>query len=84
MAVASTKRGNYETIPDTGLLAELGKRVKNRRIYKSEFEKIPDFDVNTLPYYTEKEQANLGKNQPYRTDFEKILDNKVYVDLSFG
>ncbi|MBP6812003.1 MAG: hypothetical protein KA138_10815 [Saprospiraceae bacterium] len=81
-AVVSTKRANYDVIPDTNLMAELGKRVKKQRIYKTAFGKIPDFDFNSIPFYADKEQANLNKKQPYRTDFEKMLDKGEFVDIT--
>jgi hypothetical protein len=38
-AVVSTFRGNYETIPRTDLLAEIGSRVSNTKNYQSAFQK---------------------------------------------
>ncbi len=81
-AVVSTKRSNYEVIPDTNLLAELGKRTKKQRVYKTAFGKIPGYDFNSIPFYAEKELANLNKKQPYRTDFEKMLDKGDFVDIT--
>src|SRR5262249_42232861 len=36
-AVVSTRRGNYETIPRTDLLAEIGTRVSNTKNYATAF-----------------------------------------------
>jgi len=83
-AVASTLRGKYAVIPDTNLLTELGKRVKNQRVYQTELTKLPNFDLNSIPLYTAKEQANLDKKQPFRTDFEKLLQKGDFVDISLS
>ncbi|MFN0214000.1 MAG: metallohydrolase [Saprospiraceae bacterium] len=81
-AVASTLRGRYDVIPDTNLLIELGKRVKDQRVYKNAFAKISNFDFDAIPLYAEKEKANLDKKQPYRTDFEKLLQKGEFVDIT--
>ncbi len=84
LAVVSTQRGRYDVIPDTNLLVELGKRVKTQRIYKGKLE-IAGVILAELPHYADKEQANLNKKQPLRTDFEKLLDTDTldndYVDI---
>src|SRR5262245_26459196 len=38
-AVVSTRRATYETIPRTDLLAEIGKRVSNTKVYSTAFKK---------------------------------------------
>ncbi len=83
-AVVSTKRSNYDVIPDTSLLVELGKRVKNQRRYQSTFAKIPGFQFNSIPLFVEKEQANLDKKQPMRTDFETLLKKGEFIDINIG
>lgn len=43
--VVSTKRKQYDTIPDAELLVEIGKRVSNTHNYLKEFKKAdPSFD----------------------------------------
>ena len=83
--VVSTKRKQYDTIPDAELLVEIGKRVCNTRTYMTVFQKLdPDFDpdkdiyqysvikkYSTVP--TSREVGDKGwldKPQPMRTDME--------------
>ena len=83
--VVSTKRKQYVTIPDAGLLAELGQRVSNSRAYLKEFRKAdsgfdPDRDIFNYSvkkkYSGEPEPVEVGdkgwldKPQPPRTDME--------------
>ena len=83
--VVSTKRNEYETIPDAELMVELGRRVRNSHEYLKEFEEgNPDFDPNAEIYnYSYLRQYSgepkprevgdkgwLDKPQPTRTDME--------------
>lgn len=83
--VVSTKRKQYDTIPDAKLLAELGKRVVNTRVYLEEFkEEDSTFDADEDIYnysvmktYSKEpsprevaEKGWLDKAQPLRTDME--------------
>ncbi len=83
--LVSTKRKQYDTIPDGELLVELGKRVSNTRNYFKEFKKAdPDFspDEDIFNYSVMKTYSKeptprevgdkgwLDKPQPIRTDLE--------------
>ncbi len=56
-AVVSTKRKNYETIPRSALLAELGKRVKNVRNYQEAL----GAGASALPKFDEFEKQWLDR-----------------------
>ena len=83
--IVSTKRKQYDTIPDAELLTELGKRVSNTRIYLQEFKDAdpsfdPDEDIfnySVLKKYAADpmprevgEKGWLHLPQPIRTDLE--------------
>jgi len=83
--IVSTKRKQYDTIPDAALLAELGKRVRNTRNYHKYLKENdatfkPENDVfnySVMKEYSKqpspKEVGDKGwfdKFQPYRTDME--------------
>ncbi|WP_142783822.1 MBL fold metallo-hydrolase [Changchengzhania lutea] len=83
--LVSTKRNQYDTIPDAKLLSELGKRVSNTKNYDDFFSnKIPNYDPerDIFNYSIEKEYTSeptprevgekdwIGHKQPLRTDFE--------------
>jgi len=83
--VVSTKRKQYDTIPDAELLTEIGKRVSNTRTYLTEFQKVdPNFnpEEDIFNYSVMKNYSNeptprevgdkgwLDKLQPMRTDME--------------
>ena len=76
-AVVSTRRKNYETIPRSALLAEIGRRVKNVRNYEDEL----GTTAPTLPNFTEFEKTWIGLPQPLRTDLEQLLTGKNFVDV---
>ncbi len=76
-AVVSTKRKNYETIPRSELLRELGRRVQNVRNYQQRLG-VAAFD---LPKYNEFEKNWLDAPQPWRTDCENALSGKDFVDI---
>ena len=62
-AVVSTRRGNYETIPRTDLLAEIGKRVSNTKNYAAAFKKA-GMKTSTVPKFGEFEKKSFAKPQP--------------------
>jgi len=83
--LVSTKRKQYDTIPDAELLTELGKRVSNNKNYLEDFEADDDdfdpdqdiFNYSVLKTYSKPpsprqvgEKEWLDKNQPIRTDME--------------
>ncbi len=83
--VVSTKRKQYDTIPDAELLVDIGKRVCNTRTYLTAFEEAdPDFDPDDdifnysvmKDYSAEPSPREVGdkgwldKLQPMRTDME--------------
>jgi hypothetical protein len=76
-AVVSTKRKNYDTIPRSALLAEIGKRVSNVRNYKQAL----GAEASHLPKFTEFEKPWIGSNQPLRTDCELVLNGVPFVDV---
>jgi len=76
-AIVSTKRKNYETIPRSALLAEIGRRVQNVRNYKEAL----GTRATTLPKYTEFEKAWIKSPQPMRTDLEQMLSGVNFVDV---
>jgi len=84
-AIISTERTNvYETIPSPDLLVELGKRIKNTRDYYSALATIDKDFYKKKPFKElwEYEREDLLKaQQPYRTDLEKIITSKGYVDV---
>jgi hypothetical protein len=76
-AVVSTKRKNYETIPRSALLAEIGTRVSNVRNYKQAL----GAEASNLPKYTEFEKPWIEAEQPLRTDCELVLNGVPFVDV---
>jgi beta-lactamase superfamily II metal-dependent hydrolase len=83
--VVSTKRKQYETIPDAELLTEIAKRVSNTKNYLQAFKKADgNFDPETAIFnysfmkeYSKEpspievgEKGWLDKPQPVRTDME--------------
>jgi len=83
--VVSTKRSQYDTIPDAELLTEIGKRVANVRTYLTQFQEAnPDFDpeeeifnYTVMKSYSAEptprevgEKGFLDRPQPVRTDME--------------
>ena len=80
-AIVSTRRGNYETIPRTDLLAEIGKRVSNTRNYAAAFQKAGK-KTSAVPKFGEFEKKSFAQAQPLRTDLERMLqENKGFVDV---
>ena len=92
-AIVSTKRTSvYKPIPSADLLVEIGSRISNTRIYFEELEKkmnaegktniLDLFDENLFSDYWEYElKASLEQPQPWRTDLEKVLTGKNYVEI---
>jgi hypothetical protein len=76
-AIVSTKRKNYQTIPRSALLAELGKRVQNVRNYQ----KALGTGASKLPKFKEYERRWLKAPQPWRTDCEHALTGRNFVDV---
>ena len=83
--VVSTKRKQYDTIPDAELLTEIAKRVSNTKNYFKEFKKAngnfdPDmeiFNYSLMKTYSKEpsprqvgEKDFFNKLQPVRTDME--------------
>ena len=80
-AIVSTRRGNYETIPRTDLLAEIGRRVSNTRNYADAFKKAGK-KTSEVPKFGEFESKSFAKPQPSRTDLERmLLESKGFVDV---
>ena len=93
--IVSTKRKQYDTIPDAALLAELGKRVANTKNYLEEFKKAEqdfDPDEDIFNYSVMKQYKNeasprevgdkgwLDQPQPWRTDMESIRKGEKKMD----
>lgn len=83
--LVSTKRKQYDTIPDSELLAEIGKRVSNTKSYLTDFAQSdasfePEdeiFNYSVMKTYSKKpsprevgDKGWLDKPQPQRTDME--------------
>ena len=82
--IVSTKRKQYDTIPDGELLVELGRRLASRKNYLKAFKKQRGFDPESeiFNYSKMKEYSSqpsprevgdkgwLNKPQPLRTDME--------------
>ncbi|MDB4890483.1 MAG: hypothetical protein JWL61_2338 [Gemmatimonadetes bacterium] len=77
MAVVSTKRKNYETIPRSALLAEIGTRVANVRNYGKALGK----QAQALPKFADFEKQWVNLPQPWRTDCEGMLSKDAFVDV---
>lgn len=80
VAVASTRRANYPTIPKAQLLNEIGRRVRNVSDYDARL-RAADRDPADLPHFSEFERDFLTVPQPQRTDLERILTGKGFVDV---
>lgn len=81
-AIVSTKRKQYDPIPDAGLLVELGKRVSNTRSYLSALQENEDFDAQRdINLFAEYEATWLDQPQPLRTDMENLLNGAAFIDV---
>jgi beta-lactamase superfamily II metal-dependent hydrolase len=78
-ALVSTYRGTYETIPDTDLLAEIGRRVSNTKNYDNAFKRA-GIQTSVVPKFGEYEGDSFAKPQPLRTDLERTLGSKGFID----
>jgi hypothetical protein len=95
--LVSTKRSQYDTIPDAELLVEIGKRVSNTKAYLAEFQGAnpsfnPDeeiFNYSIMKNYSKEptprevgEKGWLDKPQPLRTDMESAgKGTKAMLDV---
>jgi len=79
-AVVSTRRGNYETIPRSDLLAEIGKRVSNTKNYAKAFQQAGQ-STGEVPKFGEYEEKYFAERQPFRTDLEGKLGGQGYIDV---
>jgi beta-lactamase superfamily II metal-dependent hydrolase len=79
-AIVSTMRKNYQSIPSAALLAELGRRVANVKVYEKEFMESGIVSKD-IPFFTERERRWLGDGQPVRTDFEALLSDTGFVEV---
>jgi hypothetical protein len=79
-AVVSTRRGNYPTIPDTGLLAEIGNRVSDTKNYATAFQQA-NLQTSDVPHFAEYEAESFAKAQPLRTDLERMLGGEGFLDV---
>lgn len=79
-AVVSTQRGKYKTIPRGELMVEIGRRVGSVRNYAALFGRA-GLNVTDLPKYAEFEQRWIDRPQPIRTDLERFLAPRGFVDI---
>ncbi|TPK87359.1 metallohydrolase [Mesorhizobium sp. B2-4-17] len=79
-AVVSTRRGNYETIPRSDLLAELGRRVSNTKNYAAAFADA-GLKTSVVPKFDDFESESFAKPQPFRTDLERMLGSQGFIDV---
>lgn len=82
VALVSTERGKYKTIPRGELLAELGRRVGNAQAYPARFRKAR-VEISEMPKYAEFEELPFRSPQPQRTDCERRLNRNGYVEVQF-
>lgn len=80
-AVVSTTRGKYPTIPDAALMTELGRRVASTKRYDRALA-ASGVDPGSVPKFAPYEKDWIGKPQPLRTDFERLIDDRGYVELA--
>jgi hypothetical protein len=79
-AIASTLRKNYQSIPSSALLVEIGKRVQNAKVYEKALAG-GEIELKDLPFFATREKRWLGSKQPLRTDFEALLSGKNFVEV---
>jgi len=79
-AVVSTKRKNYETIPDCALLSVIGERVATVRNYDEALSEA-GIDPSELPKFNEFERSWIRNPQPLRTDLESLITGQPFVDI---
>jgi hypothetical protein len=83
MAIVSTRRGNYPTIPRSDLLAEIGERVSNTKNYATAFQKAGK-STKDVPGFDDYEETSFAKPQPLRTDLEGMLGDQGFIDVEIG
>ena len=79
-AVVSTRRSKYKTIPRGQLMVEIGRRVGSTRNYEALLGHA-GVNVAELPRYAEFEKDWIGQPQPIRTDIERVLSDRRFVDV---
>jgi metallo-beta-lactamase superfamily protein len=79
-AIASTLRKNYQSIPSSALLVEIGKRVQNSKAYEETLT-TGGIELKDLPFFAVREKRWLGDRQPVRTDFEALLSEDNFVEV---
>ncbi|QOZ51550.1 MBL fold metallo-hydrolase [Bradyrhizobium sp. CCBAU 53338] len=82
-AIASTLRKNYQSIPSSALLVEIGKRVQNSKLYEDALT-AEGVKLKDLPFFAAREKRWLGEKQPLRTDFEALLAPDIFVEVEIG
>jgi beta-lactamase superfamily II metal-dependent hydrolase len=84
LALVSTQRANYKTIPDASLLVELGRRVSNGRHYAAAFTTRLDVNIeeDINAFFREQEAEWFDHPQPWRTDLENLLSGALFVDVN--
>ena len=78
--MVSTARKNYDVIPCSELLVDIGRRVASVRNYDEALSGA-NKDVKDLPLYSQFEKEWLDSPQPMRTDCELLLTDKSFVDI---
>ena len=93
--VVSTKRKQYETIPDAQLLTEIAKRVRNTKNYLQVFTEDDDnfdpetaiFNYSFIKEYSQEpsprevgDKGWLDKLQPLRTDMESAGKGQAEIN----
>ncbi len=92
LAIVSTEREFYPTIPDGELLVELGKRVSGTRDYSELLhgvKKNPEsLWVTTKAkkhrFFESYERDFLDKHQPPRTDLEFAVTGQPFIEVEIG
>jgi hypothetical protein len=80
-AVVSTERGKYPTIPRALLMTEIARRIDGTRVYEADLRGFKPKDPADFETY---EREWLDKAQPLRTDFERIRQDKGFIDVVFS
>jgi hypothetical protein len=79
-AIVSTARKNYQTIPSSELLTDIGQRVASVRNYAQAMP-AAGFDPKTMPLYAKFEKEWIDSPQPLRTDCEFMMSEAAFVDV---
>jgi len=83
LAIVSTARINYKTIPRGELMTLIGGRVANSKIYQPIL-KAKRYKPTKPDIHAEYEAPFLGERQPQRTDFETFITGDGFVDIEVG